>query len=168
MAEQFEPRKDELPAFTGNVPEDTVRTGRLLRHRALFGMRRTGVGFGVSCAVAFAAFILVGAATPWPDWAQGERLSVPTVVVLGTVAVLAGAACFVRAIPGWVRFLLAALPSACVSCIGGVGNAAWGVYPWATPVGMLGLIGTIVYIVVSGWQVKGWATARLARFEASQ
>lgn len=167
MAERRDPDGDLLPTFTGDVPEDAVLTERLLRHRALLGMRRTGVGFGVSGVAAVAALSLVGLATPWPDWVQGERLPVPTVVVLGAVALLAGVACLMRAIPGWVRFLLAALPGACVVCVGGVANAAWGVYPWATPVGMLGLVGTIVYVVVAGLRVKGWASARLAGFRAA-
>jgi hypothetical protein len=157
---------DVLPTFTGDVPEDAVLTGRLLRHRALLTMRRRGVGFGVSGVVAFVAFAVVGLATPWPDWVHGERLPVPTVVVLCAVALLAGVACLVRVIPGWVRFLLAALPGACVLCVGGVANAAWGVYPWATPVGMLGLIGTVAYVVLAGLRVKGWARSRLATLEA--
>jgi hypothetical protein len=167
MADRRDPDGDVLPTFTGDVPEDAVRTERLLQHRALLAMQHRSVGFGLSSAVTLAAFVLVGLATPWPDWAKGERLPVPTEVVLCAVALLAGVACLVRAIPDWVRFLLAVLPAACVLCVAGVANAAWGVYPWATPVGIVGMGGIVAYIVLAGLRVKGWARSRLAAFETS-
>lgn len=167
VAERRDPDGDVLPSFTGDVPEDAVLTGRLLRHRALLVMQRGGVGFGVSGVAACAAIALVGLATPWPDWVHGDRLPVPTVAVLCAVALLAASACLVRVIPGWIRFLLAALPAACVLCVGGVANAAWGVYPWATPVGIVGMVGMVTYVVLAGMRVKGWARSRLTRFATS-
>lgn len=168
MAAEWEPRKDELPTFTGDVPEDAVRTERLLRHRFLAFLQRRFVGFAVAFVVASAVFLVVGLVTPWPDWVKGEAVSMPAEVVLAVAAILAGTACLVRRIPALVRFVLGAVPGACGVVAAGIANAAWGVYPWADPVGIAGGVVMLAYVVLAGMRVRPWAKGRLARLLAAE
>ncbi|MBO0827894.1 MAG: hypothetical protein J2P24_08935 [Streptosporangiales bacterium] len=163
MAAEWEPGKDELPTFTGDVPEDAVRTERLLWHRFLLFLHRRLSGYAVAFVVAFAVFLVVGLVTPWPDWVDGDPVSMPTEAVLAVAAVVAGAACPVRAVPGPARFVLGAVPGACGVMAGGTANAAWGVYPWADAVGIAGMVLMLAYVLLAGMRVRPWARSRLVQ-----
>ncbi|HEX6447203.1 MAG TPA: hypothetical protein VF053_19065 [Streptosporangiales bacterium] len=168
MPAEWEPRKDELPTFTGDVPEDTVLTERLLWHKFLVFLQRRFSGYAVAAVVAFAMFMVVGLVAPAPDWVNGEGVSMPTEAALAIAAVLAGTACLVRRIPAVLRFALGAVPGACGVAAGGLANAAWGVYPWADPVGIAGMVVMLAYVVLAGMRVRPWAKDRLARLLAAE
>lgn len=160
---EWKPRDDEMPSFTGDVPTDAVLTERLLRHSFLAFLARRFVGMGAAALTAFGAMAVVATVTPWPDWANGEPVSVPTEAVLASVAVVAAAVCLVRRIPGPVRFFVGAVPGACPFVMGSIANGAWGVYPWATPVAVAGVAVQIGYAVFAGIRLRPWAEHRLAR-----
>jgi hypothetical protein len=159
----WNPREDEVPSFTGDIPTDAVRTVRLLDRSFVRRLQARSARFGLCCGTAFAAFAVVSLVHVklHPGWLESPGSAVE--VGAAILAVLSAGASFVRPIPAVVRFVLGVVPGSCGTLIGmasGLGDQRW-----AGWVGFGGLLGLAVFALVAGIRLRSWAEDREARLD---
>lgn len=160
MSGDWNPRDDEAPSFTGDIPTDAVRTARIVDRSFARTLQARSARFGLSCGTAFAAFALVSVVHVklHPGWLESPGPAVE--IGAAAVAVLAAVASFIRPIAAVVRFVLGVVPGSCATLVAmasGLDDQRW-----AGWVGFGGLLALAVFALVAGIRLRGWAERHLA------
>lgn len=161
---------DELPSFTGDVPEDLTLASRIVRRRFYWIFAQGPTGFGVAFLLVTAFASALGSVTfmVTPDGTDARL--VPTIITLGVVAVGCGAASLIRPIPGPARFTLGAVPPAALLLAASVAGTSYDPALDYVP-GVLTVVAVIAmgtYVVVAGLRFWSHFKRRLAEIDAAR
>lgn len=158
-----EPSDDELPSFTGDLPSDAVLTVGLLRWRMLWALSKGKFAFTLAGALCVAWLIALVLTAPAVAPADHEQDPLPTMTVLGVLAVATAVPSLLPKVPSAVRTLLGAAPAACLLGAAAVGGTSYELGRWPMLLGLLALILGGSYVVAAGLRLCEYGRRSLAR-----
>lgn len=156
------PSDDELPTFTGDLPTDAVRTVGLLRRRLLWALSKGKLAFGLAGALCVAWITALVTVVPAVAPVDHEQDPLPTMTVLGVLALAAAVPSLIPKVPGVVRLLLGAAPAACLQAAAAIGGSSYDLGRWPVLLGLLALVVGGTYVVITGLRLWEYGKRRLA------